>query len=68
MIPQHTAQSISDKLRRWITNGPDYTSITFSKRGDSIRVKLEMNGSPDEVLHVVNNASSASSESKTKNS
>tara|TARA_R110000751_G_scaffold142014_1_gene245485 strand:+ start:3039 stop:3245 length:207 start_codon:yes stop_codon:yes gene_type:complete len=67
MISQSVAQAISDKLKRWIVNGPDYTAITFSKRGDSIRVKLEMNGSPDEVLSVVDRASAMGIAPKTKN-
>ena len=68
MISQSVAQAISDKLMRWIVTGPDYTSITFSKRGDSIRVKLEMNGSPDEVLPVLDGASAVGVASKVKNS
>jgi len=68
MISPDVAQNISEKLKRWVTNGPDYTSITFSKRGDSIRVKLEMNGSPEDVLRVVGIACSASSVAKSNNS
>ena len=68
MISQSVAQAISDKLKRWIVTGPDYTSITLSKRGDSIRVKLEMNGSPDEVLPVLDGASAVGVAPKVKNS
>tara|TARA_R100000808_G_scaffold15429_2_gene35705 strand:+ start:539 stop:742 length:204 start_codon:yes stop_codon:yes gene_type:complete len=50
------ANDISKKLADWMVDGPDYTTISFSKRGDSIRVKVEMNGSPDEVLPVVDMA------------
>ena len=50
------ASEISKKLAQWMVEGPDYTSITLSKRGDSIRIKIEMNGSPDEVLPVLDRA------------
>ncbi len=59
MMNSTAANNISKQLAEWLVQGPDYTSITFSKRGDSIRVKLEMNGSPDEVLPVVSMARGA---------
>tara|TARA_R100000234_G_scaffold119614_1_gene103066 strand:- start:7560 stop:7763 length:204 start_codon:yes stop_codon:yes gene_type:complete len=58
-MDNRVAYNISKQLAEWLIQGPDYTSITFSKRGDSIRVKVEMNGSPDEVLPVVSMARDA---------
>ena len=58
MMNSAAANNISKQFAEWLVGGPDYTTLTFSKRGDSIRVKLEVNGSPDEVLPVVSMARS----------
>jgi len=47
-------REISAYIHQWLEQGLDCTSITLSKRGGSIKVKVEINGTPQQVFPALN--------------
>jgi len=43
------------EIRTWIRSGPDHSTLKLSKRGGSVKVTAELNGSAIEVLRELNN-------------